>query len=118
MTQLLIDLSDDYRKYVEARATDNGFPTPSAYVADLLRRDRDSEEDGPDAYTEEMHARIRANGEALKARDPAEYNRQVAHVHQMIRDGINSGPAVEMTDEDWGDIRQNVRDQLAAEVVR
>jgi hypothetical protein len=37
----------------------------------------------------------------------------IERVHQLIREGIESGPAVGMTDEDWDQIRRSVRERLS-----
>jgi uncharacterized protein YoaH (UPF0181 family) len=113
MSQLLIDLSDDERELVELRASSNGFPNPSAYVADLLRRDCDADCNGVDLETAKVADELRAKASALKARDPAEYDRQVAKMHQMIRDGINSGPAIEMTDAEWDSLWREADERFA-----
>ncbi|NJM69079.1 MAG: type II toxin-antitoxin system ParD family antitoxin [Scytonema sp. RU_4_4] len=35
------------------------------------------------------------------------------HVEAMLLEGLNSGTATQMTDEDWEDVRQAVREKLA-----
>jgi hypothetical protein len=113
MSQLLIDLSDHDRELVELRASSNGFPNPSAYVADLLRRDCDAGCNGVDPETAKVGEELRAKAAAMKASDPAEYDRQVAKIHQMIRDGINSGPAIEMTDVEWDSLWREADERFA-----
>jgi len=39
--------------------------------------------------------------------------RDKAHLEELLREGLNSGPPTPMTSADWDDIRQQVRDRLA-----
>jgi len=38
-----------------------------------------------------------------------------ARLVALVREGIESGPAVEMTPEDWADIRREVRERIEQE---
>ena len=43
-TSLNISLPESLRDYVEAQVANGGFSTPSEFVRDLIRRDREQEE--------------------------------------------------------------------------
>lgn len=37
-----------------------------------------------------------------------------AHLEELLLEGLNSGPAVEMTSDDWADIRREVAERIEA----
>jgi antitoxin ParD1/3/4 len=74
-------LEDSLREFVERQARTGGYTTPGEYVAALVREAQ--------ARKEEQ----RAAEERLK---------------ELLREGIQSGEATEMTAEDWATIRREV----------
>ena len=87
MATLNISLSDAELEFVERRVADGRFPSVSEYLKALIRAEQLEHELERAELSPEMEA------ELLK--------------------GLDSGPATEMTSEDWQDIRSEVlrRDQ-------
>src|SRR6476646_1578024 len=125
MTRLTIELRDEDAAFLADRVAHGEATSPAVFVADLVRTQRIMFEevmgmpDHPDDSDQEEEADptwaadFRARTERAKARDPVAFQQAVERMQQMIREGIESGPAVEMTDADWDRIRKNVRDRLA-----
>jgi Arc/MetJ-type ribon-helix-helix transcriptional regulator len=115
MSTITVELTGSERVFVEEQVARGKSPSPSAYINDLIRRQRFRDEEMPDddITDEELAADMRARGAKAKARDPVAFEQAVKKVHELIREGIESGPAVEMTEADWDSIRKNVRDRLA-----
>ena len=67
---------------------------------------------------------VRARAGASGCSTPSEYVRRLIHADQehqaqarldeLLLAGLNSSPGVEMTPEDWADIRQDLARRLAA----
>lgn len=110
MSELKLDLSDVEWASVEVRASEEGYPSPSAYVKDALKQ-RLTAAEAEDDFDPMAEVRGRAN--ALKARDPVAHQRAVDKIHRMILDGFNSGPPVVMTPDEWNKLWQRADDEFA-----
>ncbi len=82
MAGLNVNMTDDLREFVDGRTEEKGFSTPTEYVRQLIREDRE-----------------RATQEQLE---------------ELLVQGLQSGDPVEMTPEDWSEIRRTARERLAA----
>ncbi len=74
-TGLSVPLPEDLRAFVEAQAAKEGFASPEEYVRELVRR---------------------AQGEA-EGYDEA--------LEQLLLEGLDSGPGIEVTPEYWAKMR-------------
>jgi antitoxin ParD1/3/4 len=81
MATLSISLSEAELDFVQRRAADAQFSSPSEYVQALIRAELEGEQ------------------------EPAEISPELEA--ELLR-GLNSGPPTEMTREDWQDIRREV----------
>jgi uncharacterized protein YoaH (UPF0181 family) len=115
MSALTVELTGKEREFVEEQIARGVSPSPTEYVNDLIRRQRFRAEElsDEDESDEEFASKMRARWAAARARDPVAFQKAVERMNELIREGIESGPAVEMTDADWDHIRKNVRDRLA-----
>ncbi len=113
MSALTVELTGKEREFVEEQVARGAAPSPTEYVNDLIRRQQTRTEELSEDSDDQITSDLRAQAEAARARDPEGFQEAVERVHQLIRDGINSGRATEMTDADWQRIRRNVRDRLS-----
>ncbi len=86
MSQLVIDLSNDELASVEARASEEGYASPSAYVKDVLKRELAEDEPDPLAEDQERAA--------------------LERLGQLVKEGLESGDPIPVTDEFWERRRQ------------
>jgi hypothetical protein len=86
MSQLVIDLSSDELATVAARAADEGYASPAAYVKDVLKRELAEDEPDPLAEDQEREA--------------------LAYLDQLVQEGLDSGEPIPITDEYWERRRQ------------
>jgi hypothetical protein len=93
MARLSIELPDDLRRRMEARAAEAGHATVERYVEALVRADVESDED----YGAPAHLMI-AGPDDLRSK---------------IREGLESGPAVEVADQYWDERRRTLRERHA-----
>ena len=91
MSRLSIELSDELRAKAESRAAEGGHPSLEAYVHSLLRADTGGHQDfgAPSRQT---------------------FGDDDAVLAAMLREGLASGPAAELTDADWERKRQRLID--------
>ncbi len=87
MAHLSIELPEDLSEQVRSRAVEAGHPSVAAYVQSLLRDDIQLGNAGTPA--------------AQKFHDATE-------LAAMLQVGLDSGPAVEVTDADWERKRQGL----------
>lgn len=87
MIRLSITVEESLRDFVDAETRSGGYKDPSEYVASLLH----------DAQARK--AEQREADERLK---------------EMLREGLTSGKATDMTSADWASIRQEVARRIAA----
>ena len=97
MTSVNIRMPVGLRKKAEARAAEGGHASVEAYVQALVRADADPVSLGPSpAGPRHLVPRGRQDLEA------------------KLLAGIGSGPAVEMSAEDWAGIQREVAGRVAA----
>jgi plasmid stability protein len=97
MTRLTLDIPDDLRRQLEARAAAAGHASVEEHVAALIREDLDASED--ERYGAPEHLNVRTP-EELEAK---------------LREGLDSA-ASEMTAADWDEMRRRfLRRHNAAE---
>jgi uncharacterized protein YoaH (UPF0181 family) len=115
MSAITVELTGKEREFVEEQVARGAAPSPTEYVNELIRRQqfRAEELSDEDESDEEFASKMRARWAEAKARDPVAFQKAVERMHELIREGIESGPAVEMTDDDWDQIRRNVRERLS-----
>ena len=87
MVRLTIEIPEDLRDKARSQATEAGHPSVEAYLRDLLQ---EAVESGPPGAP------------------PAQTFRDAAQLESMLRAGVESGPAVELTDADWERKRQQL----------
>jgi len=90
-------------------------PSPTEYVNDLIRRQqfRAEEYSDKDISDEEFAAQMRERWAKARARDPVAFQKAVHRMNELIREGIESGPEVEMTPEEWDKLWDEVDEAVA-----
>ena len=96
MAELTITLSDEQLKNLQDRAADCGFKDVRAYVLGMILWDLFHEDED---YGAPEHLEV-------KSRE---------HLEQLVQEGLDSGPATEMTPEAWRQLRREARQRAAAE---
>ena len=94
-----ISLPEPLHAAAEELASRTGFVSVAEYIEDLVRRG--IEQDRQDAELDEKRL-----GEESESRP-----RTKQDIERLMLEGLNSGPAIEMTAEDWESIRQEVRER-------
>src|SRR5262245_14774230 len=114
MSALSVELNGKEREFVEEQVARGVSSSPTEYVNELIRRQRFRAEElsDEDESDEDFAARMRARWAEAKARDPIAFQKAVERMHELIREGIESGPAVEMTPEEWEKLRRQVDETL------
>jgi antitoxin ParD1/3/4 len=102
-----ITLPESLHFAVEHLAARGGFESAADYIAELVRRDVEQNPPEPSAPLRQLVEE--ANGRILT--EP-EWERCTRKLESLLIEGLDSGPAVEMTAEDWADIRRRVGDRL------
>jgi plasmid stability protein len=87
MTRLSIELPDDLGERARSRAAEAGHPSVEAYLRSLLVDDIEL-------------------GEAVPP--PRQHVADLAGLTELVRAGLDSGPAFELTDADWARKRQEL----------
>ena len=99
MARLTLDRPQELQAKLRVRAAETGHETIEGYVQALLQSDADaagvSEEE---EYGAPEHLTVRSQ-EDLEAK---------------LLEGLESGPATEMTSQDWDDIQREVAARIAA----
>jgi Arc/MetJ-type ribon-helix-helix transcriptional regulator len=115
MSALTVELTGREREFVEEQVARGAAPSPTEYVNDLIRRQqfRAEEYSDEDISDEEFAAQVRERWAKAKARDPVAFQKAVDRMNELIREGIESGPAVEMTPDEWEKLWDEVDDALA-----
>jgi antitoxin ParD1/3/4 len=100
MPRLTLDLPQDLQSKLQVRAAETGHETVEGYVQALLRSDADASAaaEVDDNLGAPAHLTVDSQ-EQLEAK---------------LLEGLDSGPATEMTAGDWDDIRQEVAARIAA----
>ena len=109
MAPRTVELSTKEWAFVEAQVARGVSPSPSEYVSDLVRRQQFRAEVISDDPNYDLMAEIRA----LKDRDPAAHERVVARLNELLLEGENSGPPVEMTPDEWDKLWQEADEAFA-----
>jgi antitoxin ParD1/3/4 len=102
-----ISLPESLHFAVEHLAARGGFESAAEYIADLVRRDVELNPPEPSPPLRQIVEE--ANGRTLT--DP-EWERCTRKIESLLIEGLDSGPAVEMTAEDWADMRRRVDGRL------
>ena len=104
-----VELSPKEWAFVEAQVARGVSPSPSEYVADLVRRQQSRAE----VMSEDPNYDFMAELRALEKSDPAAHKRVVDHINQLLLEGENSGPAIEMTPAEWDKLWQEADEAFA-----
>ena len=94
MTRISIELTEDLRRKAEARAAEGGHASVEQYIESLVEADAAVTDDEDFGAPEHLTVRSQEDLEA------------------KLREGIESGPEVEMTDEEWAGIRHEVAERI------
>ena len=102
MANVTLTLSDEAMALAERQARARGFADSGGYLKDLLvnalRREERTEQAPPEPdYGGPAHL-------AIGSRDELE---------EKLREALHSGPATEMTQADWDDMRRRLRERHA-----
>jgi hypothetical protein len=81
MSTVQLQIPDDLRSCAETRAAEEGFASLDQYIASLIRADQSA-------------SLTRGAPAELTAGSPQ-------RLHELILDGLSSGPGREITDADW-----------------
>jgi hypothetical protein len=102
-----IHLSDETKAWAESQAAGAGYSNLDAYFEALVRRDQDQTGN----WLEEM-VNTECPSEPANEKRRADV-RQSLHerVVALLDEAVASGPAVEMTSQDWEGIRRQVRER-------
>jgi antitoxin ParD1/3/4 len=99
MARLTLDLPQELQAKLRVRAMETGHATIEGYVQALLQSEADATEmaDSED-YGAPEHLTVRSQEE----------------LDATLLEGLESGPATEMTSQDWDDIQREVAARIAA----
>ena len=95
-----ISIPDPLHAAAEELASRTGFASTSEYIADLVRRGIEQDRRDSELYDEQF-------GEGADSRP-----RTKQDIERLMLEGLNSGPAVEMTAEDWAELHRRVETRL------
>ena len=95
-----ISLPDPLHDAAEAVASRTGFASAAEYIADLVRRGIEQDRRDSELYDKQF-------GEAPDSRI-----RTKQDIERLLLEGLNSGPAIEMTAEDWAELHRRVETRL------
>jgi len=99
MARLTLELPQELQAKLRVRAAETGHETIEGYVRALLQSEAEAAEvSGGEEYGGPPHLTVDSK-EELEAK---------------LLEGLNSGPATEMTSEDWDDIQREVAARVAA----
>jgi uncharacterized protein YoaH (UPF0181 family) len=114
MSSLTVKLTGKEREFVEEQVARGVAPSPTEYVNELIRRQQfRTEELSDDESDEEFASKMRARWAEAKAHDPVAFQKAVERMNELIREGIESGPAVEMTPEEWDKLWREADEEAA-----
>ena len=102
-----ISLPEPVHLTAERLAAAAGFASAEEYIADLVCRD--AEENPP-----EVSPPLRQLVEEAASRTltDAEWERYTRRLESLLLEGLDSGPATEMTAEDWSALNRRVEARL------
>ena len=115
MSAITVELTGKEREFVEEQVARGVAPSPTEYVNELICRQqfRAEELSGEDESEEEFASKMRARWAEAKARDPVAFQKAVDRMNELIREGIESGPAVEMTPDEWDKLWREADEEAA-----
>jgi antitoxin ParD1/3/4 len=102
-----ISLPDPLHAAAEHLAARGGFDSTEQYIADLVRRDIEQNPPEPSPPLREIVEA--ASGRTLT---DAQWERTTRKIESLLMEGLDSGPATEMTAKEWESIRQEVQRRL------
>ena len=102
-----ISLPDPLHLAAEEMAARAGFDGVEQYLAELVRRDFEQNPPEPPPPLRRI-----VEESASRKLTEAEWERYNRRLEALLIEGLESGPATEMTAEDWASIRREVRDRL------
>lgn len=115
MSAITVELTGEERAFVEEQVARGVSPSPTEYVNELIRRQqvRAEELSDDDESDEEFAARMRARWAEAKARDPVAFQQAVERMNELIREGMESGPAIEMSPDEWDKLWREADEEAA-----
>jgi antitoxin ParD1/3/4 len=81
MDSITVEIPEELRAYVEGRVRNSGYGNPNEYLLDLIQLDQETQE-SIQPYT------------------------SGAETERLLIEGLDSGDAGPMTDEDWAELRR------------
>lgn len=98
MASLNISMPDDMRQFVDQRARDEGFSTPTEYVRSLIREDRQRvERDRFGPLILKWLAQGKLTAEEQASLPPGLLERLQRQLERKLLEGLDSGDAGELT---------------------
>ena len=101
-----ISLPDPLHAAAEHLAARGGFDSTEQYIADLVRRDIEQNPPEPSPPLRQI-----VEEASVRTLTDAEWDRTTRRVESLVIEGLDSGPATEMTAEDWESMRQEVHER-------
>jgi hypothetical protein len=89
----------------ETIASQAGFKTVEAYLTELVRRDLEQRYHGDPDFL--LRQALAENGNSAAVTEEI-ISRRKQEIEALLLHGLDSGPAVPMTDDDWQEIRLEV----------
>lgn len=102
-----INLSEQSLAWAHQQATLGGFESVEEYLELLLHRERYRSD--PDLVVRELAAR---DGEEPSSVSSIRIESAKRHLEELLREGLESGPATPMTPDVWADLRRRVNARL------
>jgi Arc/MetJ-type ribon-helix-helix transcriptional regulator len=103
-----ISLPDPLHAVAEDLAARAGFKTTDEYIADLVRRDLEQQQQkDPDYYLR----RAMAEGGDPATVTPEALAKRKREIEALLIEGLNSGPAVPLTPDLWQAIRREAQER-------
>jgi len=107
MASLNVSMPDDLRDFVDRRTREGGFSTPTEYVRSLIRSDRQQTQQTPfEALILKWFRQGHLSESEEASLPPGLLDRTRQSLEKLLTDGLDSGPASPMTDEDWKTLRE------------
>ena len=102
-----ISLPEPIHLAAERLAAQAGFASADEYIADLVSRD--AEQNPPEPFPP---LRQFVEEAASRTLTDAEWGRYDQRLESLLIEGLESGPATEMTDEDWSALHRRLEVRL------
>src|SRR4051794_3950866 len=103
-----ISIPDTFQPVLQQKAIQAGFASAEEFAVQILLAELDSGADAEfDAWVREALA-----GDGVPADVPqAAVEKRKREIEALLIEGLESGPSVPMTAEDWADIRREVHER-------